>query len=329
MNSTLLTQIATLLEKEETDVLLILRPAPSLWPLVKHELSRRNPLEMVLALFSHQKINWVKISSSSHLNSKLISKYEDKLNWKYVSRNPVIRLLDLEAVTYYENKYGCSLGQVANLQLVHNLPHKPWTKEEVSFNRTITAELIEKYPDAFDWKSLLTNPALPVSSLIKRIEDGRFITEDWDKICANPVFTPKLIRRYNEEVNRFYLSPNESLTPRLIIKYDKDWNWSVMSENKALTAELIYKYRYSLNWTYVSRNPSLTPELVRRFDERLEWSYLSSNPVMANAELIKKYFIADAEVSKEKQWHLLSWNCLENNPKLILDNLDWPWDFTR
>ena len=222
------------------------------------------------------KLDWAYLSSNPSLTPALIEKYKDRLNWAYLSANPSLTPALIEK---YEDRLD-------------------W--EYLSENPSLTLALIEKYGAKLDWENLSWNPSLtPV--LIEKYEDKW----DWETLSWNPSLTPVLIEKYEDKWDWNYLSRNHSLTPALIEKYEDRLNWNLLSANPSLTPALIEKYIDNVNWDLLSANPSLTPALIEKYKDRLNWVPLSSNPSLTPA-LIEKYI---------DKWDL-NWEKLSQNPSL-------------
>ena len=226
------------------------------------------------------KLDWGYLSMNPALTPALIEKYKDKLHWEYLSMNHSLTPAFIEK---YEDKLG-------------------W--HYLSSNPVLTPALIEKYEDKLDWYYLSYNPAL-TPALIEKYENKL----EWDGLSRKLALTPALIEKYKDKLRWAALSKNRSLTPALIEKYENELNWSVLSENPSLTPAFIEKYKDKLDWRNLSLNPSLTPAFIEKYidkyqsSQKLNWKYLSQNPALTPA-IIEKY---------ENKW---SWNLLSQNPAL-------------
>jgi hypothetical protein len=244
------------------------------------------------------KINWKWLSQNPSLTPALIEKYEDKLNWNNLSKNPSLTPALIEK---YEDKwdwYNLSENLSLTPALIEKYKYKlSWYA--LSSNPSLTPALIEKYKDKFSWYALSDNPALTPALIEKYIDKW-----DWEMLSRNPSFTPALIEKYEDKLDWEGLSINPSLTPALIEKYEDKLNWEMLSLNASLTPALIEKYEDKLVWQYLSMNPTLTPALIEKYIDKWDWQMLSQNPSLTPA-LIEKY--------KDK-WH---WEILSRNPALF------------
>jgi len=242
---------------------------------------------------------------------KQLKKYEDKLDWQYLSLNPSLTPALIEK---YEDKlYWDWLSKTPSLTpaLIEKYIDK-LDLHYLSMNPSLTPALIEKYKGKWNWNFLSRNPSLTPALIEKYIDKV-----DLDYLSMNPSLTPALIEKYIDKLDLDYLSMNPALTPAFIEKYKGTLDWEFLSRNPSLTPALIEKYKGKLNWVFLSENPSLTPALIEKYIDKLDWRNLSRNPSLTPA-LIEKY--------KDK----LYWNFLSRNPALTpaliekyIDKWDW------
>ena len=186
---------------------------------------------------------------------KQLKKYEDKLDWFELSRNPSLTPALIE-------KYKDELFLL-----------------NLSFNPSLTPALIEKYENKWDWNMLSFNLSL-TPALIEKYEDKL----DWNVLSQNPSLTPALIEKYENKLNWEELSSNPALTPALIEKYENKLNWFELSRNPSLTPTLIEKYKDKLKWATLSSNPALFGNL--HIQKKAEEGKKKRNPLLYGAIIV-------------------------------------------
>ena len=259
------------------------------------------------------KLNWYYLSENPALTPALIEKYKDKLNWNRLSKNPSLTPALIEK---YKNKWNweyLSFNPSLTPALIEKyIDRLDW--DSLSYNPNLTPAVIEKYKDELHWGNLSVNPSLTLA-FIEKYKDELI----WGDISANPNLTPAFIEKYKDKWNWDWLSKNPALTPALIEKYEDKLDWYKLSDNPSLTPALIEKYEDKWHWDYLSRNPSLTPALIEKYENKWDWDWLSRNPALTPA------FI-------EKYENKLNWNYLSRNPSLtpaLIEKYEnkWDWDY--
>ena len=259
------------------------------------------------------KLDWDELSRNPSLTPALIEKYENKLNWDYLCLNPALTPALIEK---YENKLNwdwLSRNPSLTPAFIEKYEDKLYW-DWLSQNPALTPALIEKYENNLEWYELSENPAL-TPALIEKYEDKL----DWSSLSENPALTPALIEKYENKLDWDMLSANPSLTPALIEKYENKLDWDELSLNPSLNPALIEKYEDKFYWGRLSRNPSLTPAFIEKYEDKLDWSNLSRNPSLTPA-LIEKY--------EDK----LNWSVLSLNPSLtpaLIEKYEDKWRWSK
>ncbi len=88
-----------------------------------------------------------------------LMKYEDKLNWSWISSNPNITMEMIENnPDKLWNWSWISLNPNLTMEIIENNPDKPWIWHCISSNTNLTMEIIENNPDKhWDWDSISKN----------------------------------------------------------------------------------------------------------------------------------------------------------------------------
>ncbi len=260
-----------------------------------------------------------RISVNYSLSENLIGKYENKWDWKELSRNKSLPW-SLKLIEKCEDKWDCiSLSRKAFIPLSVELIEKyedklVWIFLSIKEPLPWSIEFIEKYKKKWNWEVLSNNEYLPWS--IEFIEKYK---KKWNwELLSNNEYLPwsiEFIEKYEDKWNwKFFgLSKNESLpfSLELIEKYHDRWNWRELSGNKSLplSFELIEKYEDKWDWSEVSWNESLpwSMDLIEKYKDKWQWEGLSINSgITWSIDLIEKY---------EDKWKWLR----------ISQNISLPW----
>ena len=145
-------------------------------------------------------------------------KYEDMLDWSYISRNPNITMEMIENNPDKPWDWDwVSENPNITIEMIENSPEKPWNWDVISRNPNITMEMIENSPDKpWDWYCLSQNPNITME-IIEKNPDKPW---DWEVISKNKftkekeLFYQKYYRIYlatfrlQQYFNRMYDNPN-------------------------------------------------------------------------------------------------------------------------
>lgn len=172
-----------------------------------------------------------------------------------------------------------------NFDLIEKYQNK-WDWKSVSANRNIhwTESCIERFEKYLNWDELSGNKGVPFSeSLILEYVDKW----DWKKLSMSSnefVWTKYLVEKFDDKLDFIELSYNENLqfSEALFDKYLDRWSASLNPkhwERIPWREDLIDKYYntkffYSLN---ESSLPRWSEDLINRFSEKWSWQALSGN----------------------------------------------------
>ena len=134
------------------------------------------------------------------------------------------------------------------IKLTEKYLYKLFNWFQISNNKNLTIEIIDKYPDK-EWHwgkcGISNNPNLTME-MIEKYPDKEW---HWGTggISSNPTLTIKMIDKYPDKKwhwGKWGISHNPNLTIEMIEKYpDKEWHWGAMSCNNFHWEETKEYYR--------------------------------------------------------------------------------------
>ena len=266
-------------------------------PWIWYELSK-NPYITFEFVKENKNKNWdweficlnediINLEDVNSLND-LIADKDIKLNWKGLSRNPVIIRFIEEDIKKGEIKHPwkwSAVGQNPNvsLKIVEYMTNIDFFRS-LSKNPNITMDMVNAYPDKpWDWYGLSRNPNITMD-FIETKSDKPW---DWDGLSRNPNITMDFI-----EAN-----------------LDKPWDWEELaSNNKYITMKFLednnekFKKGEEEDWEWYERisiayctNPHVVPDISNNFYKDIandsfyeQWQILSNNPNITFEFLDKK-----------------------------------------
>lgn len=264
------------------------------------------------------KLSWKDLSRNSNLvwSYEFFERYINKIDWSWISLNSAITH-NFEFIERYKNKLNFRyLTSCKNIKWTNQVIDKyieQWDWEILSGKKSEnfiwSLDIIERYKENWDWRYLSSNPKLPWSiDFFEKYKD-KF---DWGWLSGNPniPWSIELIEKYKNKWQWDYLSSN--FTPNINIlwtittieKFKDHWNWDRLIRNNNIpwTIDLVEKYKYKWEKFIFGKNVDWSLELIDKYQEKLDWEYLSSVDYLPwSIKLIKRY---------EDKW---SWNYLSRN----------------
>lgn len=147
------------------------------------------PTTKTLSILKGKTLDWDAISQNGNLSLEVLWDYRESLNWKYVTKNKIVDITNIEALSKYQDyidwlfisqsdRFKITIENITrfkdkliwgkiNQRNDFNITQemlKPfadvlnWTNVSKSMEISFSEELIEKYRNYWDWKSLKSNP---------------------------------------------------------------------------------------------------------------------------------------------------------------------------
>jgi hypothetical protein len=276
---------------------------------------------------------------------KLIEEYnDDRWDWGYVSRHPLVSLDYIKAHPELPwDYYWMSSNPNITLDFVKENIGETWEWQALSSSEGISLKEIRENPE-FPWDWVLGGVSRNPSVTLEDVRDEANVF-----ISTKVFFKVKLSDITEEEIFKYchFLSCNKSLTwedintrphcpwmwPRVsslpcitleivLSNPEKDWSWNALSGNLSITLEQIkntpqlpweprmFSDRSDVTWEFVQANPNMG------------WDYdtLSSNPKIT------------FDIISANRHLFTDMTCISRNPSLTFediknhDDLDWDWD---
>ena len=261
-----------------------------------------------------------------NLTEEFILKHPNK-NWniKYLIKN---KITDFKSLSKFKN---------INNNIINKYPNKPWDWDwliqntNISVEKYIPLDLIEKYPYKWNYHILSENPNITKEFILK------YLNKCWD--------ISMLIK--NNKINDFkILCKFNNLSKYNIKKYpDKPWDWEWMILNtdiyieKYIPLELIKKYPHRLCYWYLSKNPNLTKEFIMKYSFK-NWNIIEliKNNKITDFNALTKFkninqYIIDKYPDKLWDWDWLiqntDINIEEYIPLNIIEKYPYKWNYKK
>lgn len=223
------------------------------------------------------------ISRHYPLNEKLLSIYENQLDWYAVSCNTQIQW-DIKLIEQFYDKWdvdaesgGYPLGKIKWYGLSSN-PNLPWSIELI---RQYKEKFAFKYPTEYSLGELSTNPNLPWSSdLVDAFVD------DWDWCALSKAsFLP--------------------WSERFIKKYKDNWEWSMLSKNESIPWSISLICKLQDYWHFASINGMIIRGIINITSKDVVKAYFEDEISIKNVIYLplNENFIDIAIDSWEFDWH--------------------------
>ena len=234
------------------------------------------------------RLEWRFVSSANlDWTEEFIEKFSHKIDWKRLSFNSSLPL-SISFIDRFINKWDWH-----NLSRNNGFKYKEGAAIDDCFFEW-TEGLINYYSDQIEWKSLSRNYGLKCSNEFLEKNAHKF---DWGNSGLSRVpsinWTEEFIEKYKEKLGwgKYGLSWNFGLcwTPELINRYEDRWEWNGLSLNRGLcwSMELIEKYKDKWNWGFRWRSYGLgdnktlpwSIELIETYKDRFPDSWPSTDAV--------------------------------------------------
>ena len=250
---------------------------------------------------------------------EIINEYPDRFNWNYMTYNPHIddkfilkhkdkkwdinKLISKNILTFEE----LSRFKEIDSSIINKYYNQKWNWEYLLINTDIVfefnscpLELINKYPDKFDWYYILHNPNINEEFILKH---------------TNKYFNAYKLISFNYFTFK-QLSKFKCIDENVILKYFlKNWDWEYLLMNTNIVflknsckLELIEKYPYRFHWKYMNNNPHIDEDFILKHIDK-EWDV---------CELVNKFIFPIEKLYKFKNFH-------KYINKYFLKN--WNWEY--
>lgn len=200
---------------------------------------------------------------------KIILKYPNKVEFKYLSANPCVSIKFIDFFFY----------------------DFPWNFEKLSYNPNLTFEFIKKHSNTLDGHSIKWNwDAISAFSNLNESDIDNNPECDWSYhfLSANNNISIEYIEKHFDKFKKyfFWLSYNHNVTSSFVEKYiNESWNFLALSCNPNLSVEFLNKYWGLQLHQYknempkkISVNPKLTLEFIDTHPNiKWNWKDISKN----------------------------------------------------
>ena len=301
-------------------------------------------------LINNNKItNFNALSKFKKINQYIIDEYPNKpWDWEWLIENTNIHVeeyISLDLIKKYKDMFDyCILSKNSNIleEFILMYPYQNWNIKYLIKNNKITdfkalskfkkinQYIIDNYPDKlWDWEWLIKNTNIDVEKYIPS----------------------KLIKKYLDKWNYYYLRDNLNLTEEIILKYPyQDWdirylinnnkitNFNALSKFKNINQDIINKYSNKpWDWEWLIQNTNIHIEkyiplsLIEKYLYKWYYLYLSKNPNITEEFILKypyqywdiKYLIKNNKIT---DFNALS-KFININQYIINNYPDKPWDW--
>lgn len=232
---------------------------------------------------------WAQLSFKCHLSPRIIERFSEKLEWKWLKYNSS---WTLEFIDKYLDR---------------------WNWEKMSENIILTEEIIQRYYHKWKWERLSRNPSLTPQMIIDYEQEwdrcfAEYTDQKWYGISRNPSLTLPLLQKYEEKWFWPAIAEEIKITTEIIDAYLTKWDWHNQSTNKT-------------SWAFLSRNKHLTAEIILRYLPKWDWPELCVNTCLT-AEIVKQCSVPGSHwsVTDLLRNPSLSWDSLAP-----LDDDEWPY----
>ena len=113
---------------------------------------------------------------------------------------------------------------------------------DVSRNRKLSENFIEKYKNKVNWISISMHQKLSEDFIEKHADKV-----DWDCISESQKLYEDFIEKHKDDVNWFWISMYQKLSENFIEQHKNDVDWYWISKYQKLSKQFIEKYKNNLN----------------------------------------------------------------------------------
>lgn len=275
----------------------------------------------------------------------VISRFEEKINWKSLSSNLNINW-DIAFIEKYSKRFDWPYEICVNpslpwsTQFILKFDRRLQNKEKLSSNTGIpwTYELIDTLKYKWNWNWLVYNNSIPWTP--KMIVDFNLFPLNLSNILDRNLWTEDFISKYKKEIKWAHLCYNPSLpwSDNFIDRYKNYWvneekctnkwtvsPWKGVSQNSGINWTLQFIRSYSkipiirslgLYWTEMSQNESIPfqNDIFQYYKNKWDWIFLSSN---------NNLFITNDQIEQNK--HKIIWTSKDKGRQTIASNRSLPW----
>jgi len=232
-----------------------------------------------------------KIIEEKSLSKTEYKKLKNKINWDYLSENPIA----IELLEEYEDDINWgTICNNSNPKVLKLLEKKIKTEpddiewEELSSN-PIAIKLLKKYPDDIDYSGLSANSSDEALQLLKENPDDiDFAMLSFNKNPKALKLLKKLLEIEPEKLNDWtYLSENSLPEAIEILKANfNKIDWDRLSSNSSDEAiQLLKDNPDKISWGMLSANTNPKAlELLQNNQAKIWWPHLSANPSIFTLE---------------------------------------------
>jgi len=222
--------------------------------------------------------------------------YLSEVKWEMLGINGEEKKIQFVRRALEQQHYSICRYSIVTMDMILQNPTFPWLFESLSFNRNVTWDIIQRFPDK-NWKFDI----LPICSDHLTFE----IIHQNQQFPWNPSglrsITWDIVESHPEvEWNYSHLSANENITWEIIQAHpDKPWDYDCMSMNPKITWDIVQQHpEKPWNYRWFARHPSVTFDIfVQHCNGKFDWrkdarTFVMKNPNM-NFDQVIPYFQFD------------------------------------
>ncbi|QWG93265.1 hypothetical protein [Bacillus toyonensis] len=192
------------------------------------EISKQPGLSEDFIMENRDNVDWIEIYVHQTFSESFIDKYFDLLDKKMILQNQKLSLSMIEKYQHLENFWG-----------------------NLSCNKHVTEDILEKFIDKWEWKKV--GYYIPLSEAFIHARKNKLY---WDYIVGEQKLSLSFIQQYEKtgEINFDILSMNRYLTEDSIDYYFEELDWIGISGHNAFSFPMVKKYIQHINLKELNYN---------------------------------------------------------------------------
>ena len=195
-------------------------------------------------------VDWYIISK--HINTNLIPRFADKLDFRIISRNKRLPMNIL--LNYRDRLYWNVISKNLNSYL--------------KFNKISLINFLFEFNHELDWYNVFKYNKIPLDQICIDIQSNINL----NIICKYQVLSEDFIQKYENLLNWNLISKHQVLSEDFIQRNENLLNWDLISEHQVLSEDFIQRNENLINWDLISKFQVLSDEFIWDNIYKVSWS---------------------------------------------------------
>ena len=211
--------------------------------------------------------DWANIAfyANNILSEEFIREFQDKINWKHVSR---CQKLSEDFIREFQDKVNwkeISWNQKLSEDFIREFQDKVYWNNISSF-QTLSENFIKEFQDKVHWNNIFQHKKL-TESFLKN--DFPNLPKTQDIFMLQNLNIAFIFQDLSEEIIRIFIDKYKAHKKLSIIDWNKISQYQILSEN------FIREFKDKVNWERISQYQTLSEDFIREFKDKVDWDSIS------------------------------------------------------